>query len=234
MIETKPKNCKGMGKAIEYDGCGRKTMHRKFGLCQPCLKHWLLTTIDGHKVLEKQSLKARKIGLKQVDKGWQERKKVMDLNANPKKYKKTLQDEINKLARMIDARFGYPCIDCGKNYAHNMDIHGGHFNSVNKNATLRYNLHNIHTQKSDCNKNGLGGGKERQYLDGLVQRYGEDYALFVDVGLQQKYTYIGLKNDELPEKIKIVRGLIRDFDTFIFSDGNSARTLLNDLIGIYL
>jgi hypothetical protein len=168
---------------------------------------------------------------KRLKKDFLPRKKEMDIVANPTKYKKFLQDEINKLARMIDNSFDLKCIDCGKDYGPQQD--GGHFNSVGKNASLRFNLHNIHSQKSDCNQNGLGAGRERQYYQGLIDRYGIEYAEMVDVGLQQKFTYIGLKNEDYPEKTKIVRAIIKNFGTYRFEGPKEAREICNKLIGIY-
>lgn len=162
---------------------------------------------------------------------WRERAKKMDVEVNSSKYKKTLQDEINKLARMIDNRFGLLCIDCGKKYGKQQDA--GHFKSVGSNASIRYNLHNIHSQKSDCNQNGLGGGRERQYYDGLIERYGKEYAEFVDLELQQKFPYIGLMNHEYPAKIKLVRSIIKNFDTYLLENPSQAREIFNKLIGIY-
>jgi len=162
---------------------------------------------------------------------WIERAKKIDVEVNTKKYKKTLQDEINRLARMIDNRFGLLCIDCGKPYGKQQDA--GHFKSVGSNASIRYNLHNIHSQKSDCNQNGLGGGRERQYYNGLIERYGIEYAEFVDLEIQKKYTYIGLMNHEYPAKIKLVRSIIKNFDTYLLESPGQAREIFNKLIGIY-
>ena len=167
--------------------------------------------------------------MKVVDKQKKERSPYV----YPKKYKSYLNDECQKLARMIDAKFGFiTCIDCGKPFGKQCD--GGHFNSKGKNATIAWNLHNIHSQKSDCNRNGLGGGRERQYYDGLISRYGLEYAEMVDVGLQKKYPYIGLNESEVAEKLAIVRKLIRDFDTFNFSSSIQARDICNQIIAIYL
>jgi hypothetical protein len=55
----------------------------------------------------------------------------------------------------------------------------------------------------------------------------------VDIGLQAKYKYIGLKENEIADKLAIVRKLIRDFDTFKLNDGAHARDLFNSIIGIY-
>lgn len=150
---------------------------------------------------------------------------------NPLKYKGILAKECQHLARLIDLKFNYNCIDCDKPFGNQQD--GGHFNSKGKNMSLAWNLHNIHSQRSECNCNGLGGGRERQYYDGLIKRYGNEYAEMVDIGIQVKYRYVGLKENEIAEKIAIVRKLIRDFDTFVFEDGKHAREVLNKLIGIY-
>ena len=149
----------------------------------------------------------------------------------PRKYKGLLDKECQKLARMIDNKFGYLCIDCEKPYGKQQD--GGHFNSKGKNRSLAWNLHNIHSQKSDCNRNGLGGGRERQYYDGLISRYGKKYAEYVDIGLQKEFKYIGLLDNEISDKLAIVRKLIRDFDTFQLTDSISSRIMFNNLIGIY-
>jgi hypothetical protein len=205
--------------------------------CKECKKEFVprFSTLEKYcwnsdcKYIEaKQKLEAHK---KNEVKDWQQRKKKIDIEINPSKYKKMLQDEINKLARMIDNRFELMCIDCGKPFGNQQD--GGHFKSVGSNASIRFNLHNIHSQKSDCNKNGLGGGRERQYYDGLINRYGKDYAEFVDIELQKNYKYLGLKNHEIPEKLKIVRGIIRDFETYVFDNPKHAREVLNKIIGIY-
>jgi len=177
--------------------------------------------------LEYKKEKARK----QQKKEWDAEKTEKAPYLYPRKYKKFLSDECQKLARMIDNHFGYLCIDCGKPYGKQQD--GGHFNSKGKNMSLAWNLHNIHSQKSDCNQNGLGGGRERQYYDGLISRYGERYAVYVDIGLQKEYKYIGLLDTEIAEKLALVRKLIRTFDTFVLTDSISARFMFNRLIGIY-
>lgn len=174
---------------------------------------------------------ARQETEKREMKAWKKRKTEMKINVYTSEMKSTLQKEINKLARMIDNRFNLPCIDCDRPFGNQQD--GGHFKSVGSNATLRFNLHNIHSQRSECNQNGLGGGKERQYYDGLIRRYGIYYAEMVDVGLQQKYKTLHLTNKEIYEKTEIVRKLIRDFDTFMFEDPKEAREKLNKIIGIY-
>lgn len=145
---------------------------------------------------------------------WIERRDEMKVVTHASQNKKILQGEINKLARMIDNRFNHKCIDCNKPYGKQQDA--GHFTSVGANKAIRYNLHNIHSQKSDCNQNGLGGGKQLGYYEGLIKRYGKEYADFVRYELPLKYNGFKLPDFEIVEKIKIVRKLVRDFDTFAF------------------
>lgn len=147
-------------------------------------------------------------------------------------FKQKLQNEINKLSKMIDNRFGfYSCIDCDKPFGKQIDA--GHFHSIGSNQTLRYNLHNIHSQKSDCNQNGIGGGKQLGYLRGLQKRYGNEYADLIEYGLQNNHKLIKLSSIEMNEKAIIVRKLIRDFDTFTFENAIQARDQMNKIIGIY-
>lgn len=164
-------------------------------------------------------------------KEWAKEKKEKAPYLYPRKYKNLLALEVQKLARMIDNYFKFTCIDCGEPFNGQQD--GGHFNSKGKNMSLAWNLHNIHSQRNNCNRNGLGGGRERQYYDGLIKRYGKKYAEYVDVGLQKEFKYIGLLDNEIADKLAIVRKLIRDFDTFNLTTGISARTMFNNLIGIY-
>jgi len=168
---------------------------------------------------------------KNKKKEWAKEKKEKAPYLYPRKYKNVLAQEIQKLARMIDNVFYDTCIDCGKPYGKQQD--GGHFNSKGKNMSIAWNLHNIHSQKSDCNRNGLGGGRERQYYDGLIARYGIVYAKYVDTGLQKEFQYIGLLDNEIAEKLAIVRKLIRDFDTYKLTSSIGARTMFNNIIGIY-
>jgi len=229
MIEIKPKKCKGTGKALSH-GCGNLALKRVYGLCMECYPKWLFQTDEGQEVVKKRTIKSKKETEKKERKEWKEKKEKLRPITHSKEIKKALGDQIQKLARMIDSRFDFDtCIDCGKPF--NEIIDGGHFKSKGSNASLKWNLHNIHSQRRHCN--GFAGGKQRQFFLGLVIRYGAEYAEMVDVELQQKYLYIGLKNDEIPEKLKIVREIVRNFDSYVFSDAIQARELCNNLIGIY-
>ena len=66
----------------------------------------------------------------------------------------------------------------------------------------------------------------------MIERYGKEYADYVRFELP-KTPVVKLLSNEIVEKLKIVRELIRNVDTFIFKDGKEGRKILNKLIGIY-
>ena len=168
---------------------------------------------------------------KKQKQAWRKEKEKARPFTHTKENKAHLQTEINKLSKLIDKKFGYiHCIDCGK-LLENIDA--GHYIAVGANATLRYNLNNIHSQNRGCNRNERQGSRNTGYYKGLVERYGMEYAEMVDIGLQNKYKYLGLKEQEIYDKLKVVRALVKNFDTYKFNDSLGARKMLNKIIGIY-
>jgi len=162
---------------------------------------------------------------------WKQEKEKLRPFTHSKENKAHLQSEINKLSKLIDKKFEYvTCIDCGK-LLDNIDA--GHYIAVGANATLRYNLNNIHSQNRGCNRNERQGSRSTGYYKGLVERYGMEYAEMVDIELQNKYKYLGLKEQEIYDKLKVVRNLVKTFDTYKFANSLKAREMLNKLIGIY-
>lgn len=148
-----------------------------------------------------------------------------------KEYKSDLQREINKLSKIIDAKFGFKtCIDCGKPFRKQIDA--AHFHSRGSNHSLSYNLHNLHSAKSDCNQ--YSDKHHSGYCSGLKARYCEDYFNYVNVDIVLKFKHVKLTPNEVVEKLAIVRKLIRDFDTFQFTSAINARNVLNEIIGIYV
>ncbi len=212
----------------------KKPRPEKYGLCMKCYPTWLYNTTEGNEVVEKHKIRSKRATEKTEKKEWSNRKQKMQVTTHYKENKKYLQIEINRLAKMIDRRFGFEsCIDCGRGFTQDMDRDAGHCHSVGSNESIRYNLHNIHGQKSSCNSNGLGGGKTEEYKIGLEQRYGSTYREYVEFEIVRKYKYIGMTKADYPEKLKIVRKLIRDFETFQFEDAIQARHQMNQIIGIY-
>ena len=160
---------------------------------------------------------------------WRKKKAEIKKVLYPKKNKALLQNEINKLARMIDAKFGYLCIDCGKPYGKQIDA--CHFHNKSTHGEVTYNLHNLHSGRSNCNQ--YSSEHKKGYYKGLIERYGQEYADFVNEGLSKPVGGKLMENDII-EKLKVVRATIRNFESFDFKDGLDARNQLNLEIGIHL
>jgi len=171
---------------------------------------------------------------KQDSKDWKERQTKMKESigyTTKKPPKNVLQDEINKLVRVIDNKFSHHCISCDTK-SDTVQYAGGHRISVGACISIRYNLNDIHKQ---CNKrcNQQLSGNPDGYDEGLIKRYGLEYKNYVKYELRKKYNYIDLGGLDYAVKIALVRKLIRDFDTFQLKDGIQARKLFNKIIGIY-
>lgn len=164
---------------------------------------------------------------KQHAKNW---KKETKLSIKSKKSQKNyLQDEINKLSKMIDRKYGYlTCVDCGKEMKL---IHAAHFHNVQGNENLRYNLHNLHSARAHCNQ--YSSEHKVGYREGLEKRYCKEYRDFVEYELRKKYPTIQLSTKDVQESLKTVRAIIRNFDTYNFKDSIHAREMFNKLIKIY-
>jgi len=162
-----------------------------------------------------------------------EKKILMDkwgATAYLKENKKYLQNEINKLARLIDAKFGYEtCICCHRGFGAQCD--GCHYHSTGSNASLRYNLANIHSGSSYCND--YSNTHITGYKEGLATRYGIEYQDYVVNQLPLIYKEIHLSAHDIVEKLAIVRKIIRGLDKVQFKDAIEARDVLNEQIGIY-
>jgi len=159
---------------------------------------------------------------------WNKEKAVMKIDTHSKEYRKTLQDEINKLSRIIDAKFYTTCIDCNREFGKQVDA--AHYHSRGANSSLRYNLHNLHSAASNCNQ--YSDTHKEGYLRGLESRYGADYKELV-LSLPQQYPEMKISNAEVVEKLKVVRMLIRTHHTFKFDTAIQYREMFNKIIGIY-
>ena len=172
---------------------------------------------------------AQKQREKKEKKEWNKRKKQMSVKAKYRTHKKALQDNVNKLARMIDAKFKMKtCICC--TLPLDKRTAGAHFHSVGSNETIRFNLHNIHTSTFHCNSHKAT--HHTDYKEGLVKRYGQEYYDYVEYTLQ-KHPLIKLTEKQIYDKKLLTAKLIRDFDTFEFTNPILARDQLNQIIGIY-
>ena len=190
--------------------CGKKTNKK---VCNVCVG----LAIKSIKEKEKLLIKGTKF--------YEKTKKEVKIGD----YRNELQKNINLLARMIDASFGFnTCIDCGKPFGKQIDA--AHFHNVKGHEHLRFNLHNLHSAKSDCNK--YSSSHKVGYTIGLNTRYGSDYLMQVEA-LKIDIKELKLNAVEIVEKLKLVRHIIRNFDKYKFESSLIARNQLNEIIGIY-
>ena len=179
-------------------------------------------------VLSKAKIKT----IKDKDKEWKVRKRALkDKTKKLSDYKAELQDEINKIARLIDHE--QVCISCQKIPKKK---NGCHFHSVGSTPALRFNLLNVYLGCEKCNSEL--GGNVHGYIDGLILTFGKEYYEFLKFELPQKYRILQISKDELIEKIKICRELVRNLETDLVKleseDRIAIRHLINDRIGIYV
>lgn len=151
---------------------------------------------------------------------------------NKDKEKKTryyLQVEINRLCRMIDSKYNYPCIDCGRLFKGQVDA--AHYHSRGSNSSLSFNLHNIHSARAYCNQ--YSDKHKTGYYDGLVKRYSLEYAEYVVNKMPLEYNMLNAMDIDIREALKRTRKIIREFDNYSFVDGKEARYFFNKEIGLY-
>ncbi len=221
-MQTKPKKCKGTGKAKGY-GCEQMTVFRKYGLCSKCLSKWTNETKDGKDFLSKHTLRAkRKVEREKRAKSRAEKQRAKTLG----NLKNELQKEVNTIVRMIDEDRG--CISCthGHGGAFTRQAHAGHYHSVGSNPSLRFNLHNIHKQCSI--DNNYKSGALREYRLGLISRYGEDYMQMIEE-LKLKYPILKITKHECEIAIKTARKIIRE----IKNGRDYTRDEVNNILGLY-
>ena len=101
-------------------------------------------------------------------KEWRVEKKRLRTNVTD--WKKSLQNEINKIVRLIDKDLS--CL--ARNTKGQM--HAGHVYARGGNTNIRYNLHNIHRQSAQSNHFQNDDGLLRE---GLSSEYGQEYMEFI-------------------------------------------------------
>jgi hypothetical protein len=123
----------------------------------------------------------------------QEKEKVDAMKEKQKDvpyFKKKLSEKVQAIARHLD--FGKGCISCGKP-PYGM-VYGGHRWAKGNYSQIRFDLHNINAQCYTCNE-GKSGNADG-YVQGLRERYGEEYLQYVQ-GLPFLYTETKLNLHEI-------------------------------------
>ncbi|MFT5724143.1 MAG: hypothetical protein ACI9JN_001260 [Bacteroidia bacterium] len=243
------KKCNGTGIALGH-GCGELVEQIKYGranrkyglgLSCGCLKDWMKSTDQGRDFAVKQGLSNVRKQETQRKEESNESLKEMRIESYGKENRGLLNAATQKLSRLIDIACGINnCVDCGFPFHEDTskkfgkaNRDAGHYHSKGSNASIAWNLHNLHSQASPCNSNGIGGGKQLGYYEGLISRYGQEYADFVRYDIVRLYPKLGLSNREVFEKLTLVRAIIKNFDTYVISDSLSMRRMFNLIIGIY-
>lgn len=143
MIKPKEKPCKGIGETKGH-GCGKLTLHRKYGLglmCG-CYATWLFTTDNGKLKMQK--------AIEQVQKPRIELEKAFEEKKGRNKITTLIQNVVIVCHNYIKLRDkGKPCIACGTPYKD--DFQASHYFKAELYSTLKFNEHNIHGGCMECN-----------------------------------------------------------------------------------
>jgi hypothetical protein len=172
----------------------------------------------------------KKLALKQKKEKQAWKKEETEKLMTKSDYEKLLETEINTIVRLIDK--GQPCIASG---ATNCKFNAGHFIAVGSNKSIRYNLHNIHIQSVQSNKDR--GGEPIKYLDGLERIYGKEYAEYIHYEIRRKWSYMGWTISDLKEWTSIARLIVKELkelgNTYTPEERIELRTEYNFRLGIY-
>src|SRR5690606_15371588 len=192
----KEKKCSGIGKAKGFQGCGKLTKFRKFGLCMNCYAEWLYSTDVGKLEIEKARIK----GKKQVEN--KKKKERAELKESLKSISAVINDVKKVFQHFIRLRDkDKPCISCGnKNPA---DWCGSHYFPAGVYSGLIFDERNCH---GACNSycNMYLSGNLVNYRIGLIERYGEEYVLKLeqDSLTMKNYKYTREELQQIKEKYK--------------------------------
>jgi hypothetical protein len=224
------KNCKNCKEELPVQKYSKANFKFGLGISCGCYGTWLLNDPKGNEYLNKQSLKAKGSTAKKVRTDWTKEKTKRTIeNLSADGYRsKYIQPLINLIARLIDNE--QPCIATG-NYG---KMSGGHYHSVGSNRSLSLNLHNIHIQSYQSNSEK--GGDLIKYRHGLINIYGEKYAEFVDMTLNQCPPLNLSKNDMVslkPVLTTIIKGLKEFERPYTPKERIHLRSKLNKRIGVY-
>lgn len=201
--------------------------------CKVCSKEFnqynslqVCCSVDCAITLGKKNIKTKEL------KDWKRQKKQIKENLKTKSdYENDLQKEVNTLVRLIDKNS--VCHSTLKPLNNKFDA--GHIFSVGSNPTLRFNLFNIYSQSVYANQ--YLSGDQINFINGLSELYGEEHKEYV-LSLKSRYKVLKLSVEELREKIKIARQLVKglkEIDTTYNSfDRIQLRKKINDALRIYL
>ncbi len=190
---TKPKICKGLGKAKDF-GCGVLAEYRQWGLCNDCKREYLLSP-KGAEVLQKSLLKARKQRIST------EKKQIKAKKDKLKTYSQKVQDARAVFQKWIRNRDkDKPCISCDTIVG---TFHAGHFLKAELYSGLIFNEDNCHKQCVKCNY--YKNGNEIDYRLRLIDKIGIERVERLESSKNDTrlYKYSDAELEELKTKYRI-------------------------------
>ena len=167
-MNNNEKPCKAIGKAIgHYEGCGKMTLNRKYGLCMNCYPDFLYSTDAGKIIVEKATLKASAPRLK-MEAQFRKAKEDYEKSKNLSYYLGRANKKCHEYVRLRDEN--KPCVSCGTPWRDN--FHAGHFHKSELFSLTRFNEFNINGQCPSCNIHREGNIEN--YAVRLPLRIGKD------------------------------------------------------------
>lgn len=222
-METKQKQCKGLGNAKDY-GCGNLSYKRTLGLCDSCLYDFYTKSEIGKIIFEKRKLKVKSVKDKAFKSDLKEKIKTLS------DYAKELQKEVNTIVRLIDK--SSQCISTLKPLNEKYDA--GHFYSVGSNPSIRFHLDNIHAQSVYANQ--YLSGDQMNYINGLSYVYGDEYKDYV-LSLKSSLKTLKMNKEDYKDKIKISKEIVKELksenEIYDIKQRLFLRASYNQKLGIY-
>tara|TARA_R110000787_G_scaffold126553_1_gene237868 strand:- start:2394 stop:3002 length:609 start_codon:yes stop_codon:yes gene_type:complete len=180
-MKTIPKKCKGMGKALGFQSCGKEVFKRTYGLCQSCYPNWLLNSDAGKEKLNSSIIQGKKNFTTKARKT--ENKRKREWKQKHKSIQALIQEARKPFQKYIRQRDEKrPCISCGNFYADVFDA--GHYFKAEVFSGLIFEERNVHKQCKKCNRHL--SGNEAAYRLGLTNRYGKEFVLELENSADKK------------------------------------------------
>lgn len=174
------KKCKGNDKVDKFEGCGKPSENRTYGLCPKCLYKWSTETEKGKAWFKKRT--AWKMKKNEKEKRKEERQKTRELRD-----KFNSKDAMN-LADIYFSRYirlKHSFKHGGKRFVNCFTCSGvipikqsdnGHF-IKREHKAVRYDENNCRPQCKTCNGDIKHNGKQADFRRELVNEIGEDAVL---------------------------------------------------------
>lgn len=221
-MNVKPKKCKAIGLAKGFDGCGRESYKRYYGLCPSCYFDFMTNDERGRIIYRKKFIPKVKAA---TDRNRAETKKA--LREKTENWHVKLTEKLQLIARLID--YGQHCPARGYT---DCQFHGGHVETKGGHFAMKFNLHNIHRQSAQSNN---WHNDADRFKEGLAKEYGSGYIDFIQE--MRQMPPLKYKNDEYHQfykkAAKIASELAKNKRVLSASQRILLRNEINEKIGIY-